>query len=117
MIVAVEPAQSPVLSKGKTGSHNIQGIGAGFIPEVLNTKIYDQIITVTDDDALNTAREIAITEGLLVGISSGAAVWAATEIAKQKEHTGKNIMIILPDSGERYLSTLIDSTAALQLHS
>jgi cysteine synthase A len=117
MIVAVEPAESPVLSKGKAGSHKIQGIGAGFVPEVLNTKIDDQVITVTDDNAVNTAREIAVTEGLFVGISSGAAVWAAAEIGKLKEHTGKNIVVILPDSGERYMSTLIDSTAPLQLHS
>jgi cysteine synthase A len=107
MIIAVEPAESPVLSKGEAGSHKIQGIGAGFIPEVLNTKIYDQVITVTDDDAINTAREIAITEGLLVGISSGAAIWAAAEIAKDKENLGKNIVVILPDSGERYLSTML----------
>ena len=106
-IVAVEPADSPVLSKGTPGPHKIQGIGAGFVPEVLNTKIYDEIITVTNDNAFATGREIAKTEGLLVGISSGAAAWAATEIAKRPENAGKNIVVIFPDTGERYLSTAL----------
>lgn len=104
-IIAVEPAGSPVLSKGTPGSHKIQGIGAGFVPEVLNTKIYDEIITVENDDAFTTGRELAKAEGLLVGISSGAALWAATEIAKRPENAGKNIVVLLPDTGERYLST------------
>jgi len=108
-IVAVEPADSPVLSKGTAGPHKIQGIGAGFVPEVLNTKIYDEIITVTNDDALATGREIAKTEGLLVGISSGAAAWAAAELAKRPENAGKVIVAILPDTGERYLSTALFS--------
>ena len=108
-IVAVEPADSPVLSKGTAGPHKIQGIGAGFVPEVLNTKIYDEIITVTNDNAFVTGREIAKTEGLLVGISSGAAAWAATEIAKRPENVGKIIVVILPDTGERYLSTALYS--------
>ena len=106
-IIAVEPADSPILSKGTPGAHKIQGIGAGFVPEVLNTKIYDEIITVTNEDAFVTGREIAKTEGVLVGISSGAAVRAATEIAKRKENAGKNIVVILPDTGERYLSTAL----------
>ncbi|HHW22225.1 MAG TPA: cysteine synthase A [Clostridiaceae bacterium] len=104
-IVAVEPAGSPVLSKGTLGAHKIQGIGAGFVPQVLNTNIYDEIITVENEDAFATGRDLAKTEGLLVGISSGAALWAATEIAKRPENEGKNIVIILPDTGERYLST------------
>ncbi|MCL2800002.1 MAG: cysteine synthase A [Endomicrobia bacterium] len=104
-IIAVEPADSPVLSKGTSGPHKIQGIGAGFIPETLNTKIYDEIITVSNDDAFKTAREIAKSEGFLIGISSGAAVFAATEIAKLPENAGKKIVVILPDNGERYLST------------
>lgn len=104
-IVAVEPAGSPVLSKGTPGAHKIQGIGAGFVPQVLNTNIYDEIITVENEDAFATGRDLAKTEGLLVGISSGAALWAATEIAKRPENEGKNIVIILPDTGERYLST------------
>lgn len=104
-IVAVEPAASPVLSKGTPGAHKIQGIGAGFVPEVLNTKIYDEIIAVENEDAFSTGRELARTEGLLVGISSGAALWAATEVAKRPENEGKNIVVILPDTGERYLST------------
>jgi len=104
-IVAVEPAASPVLSKGTAGPHKIQGIGAGFVPDVLNTKIYDEIITVENDDAFATGRELAKTEGLLVGISSGAALWAATQVAKRPENEGKNIVVILPDTGERYLST------------
>ena len=106
-IVAVEPVDSPVLSKGTAGPHKIQGIGAGFVPEVLDTKIYHEIITVSNDDALITGREIAKTEGLLVGISSGAAAWAATELAKRPENKGKNIVVILPDTGERYLSTAL----------
>jgi cysteine synthase A len=104
-IVAVEPAGSPVLSKGTPGSHKIQGIGAGFVPKVLNTKIYDEIITVENEDAFATGRELARTEGLLTGISSGAALWAATQVAKRPENAGKNIVVILPDTGERYLST------------
>ncbi|NLL96125.1 MAG: cysteine synthase A [Clostridiaceae bacterium] len=104
-IVAVEPASSPVLSKGTPGPHKIQGIGAGFVPEVLNTKVYDEVIAVENEDAFSTGRELAKTEGLLVGISSGAALWAATEIAKRPENAGKNIIVLLPDTGERYLST------------
>ena len=111
-IVAVEPADSPVLTKGTAGIHKIQGIGAGFVPEVLNTKIYDEVITVGNDDALASAKEIAKTEGLLVGISSGAAAWAATEIAKRGENAGKNIVVILPDTGERYLSTVLFNLTA-----
>lgn len=104
-VVAVEPADSPVLSKGTPGSHKIQGIGAGFVPEVLNTGIYDEIITVTNDDAFATGRLVGRTEGVLVGISSGAAVWAAIQLAKRPENKGKNIVVILPDTGDRYLST------------
>ena len=104
-IVAVEPEDSPVLSQGKAGPHKIQGIGAGFIPDTLNVKIYDKIITVKSEDAFKTCRNIAKAEGLLVGISSGAAVWAATEIAKLTEYKDKNIVVILPDTGERYLSS------------
>ena len=104
-IVAVEPGDSPVLSQGKAGPHKIQGIGAGFVPEVLNTQIYDEIITVKNEDAFETTRTIARTEGLLVGISSGAATWAATQIALRSENKGKTIVVILPDTGERYLST------------
>ncbi|ABX40402.1 cysteine synthase A [Lachnoclostridium phytofermentans] len=104
-VVAVEPASSPVLSKGVAGPHKIQGIGAGFIPDTLNTKVYDEIITVENEDAFTTGREIAKTEGLLVGISSGAAVYAAVQLAKRPENAGKNIVVILPDTGERYLST------------
>jgi cysteine synthase A len=106
-IVAVEPAGSPVLSEGKPGTHKIQGIGAGFVPEVLDTKLYDEIITVKDDDAFVTGRAIAKAEGVLVGISSGAAAWAATQLAKRPENAGKTIVAILPDTGERYLSTLL----------
>lgn len=104
-IVAVEPQGSPVLSNGKIGAHNIQGIGAGFVPQVLNTKIYDEVITVADADAFKTANSFAKTEGLLVGISSGAALYAATLLVRQKENFQKNIVVLLPDSGERYLST------------
>ncbi len=104
-IVAVEPASSPVLSEGISGSHKIQGIGAGFVPEVLNTNIYDEIITVTDDNAFETGRLIGSREGVLVGISSGAAVYAAIELAKREENAGKTIVALLPDAGDRYLST------------
>ena len=104
-IIAVEPESSPVLSGGKPGPHGIQGIGAGFIPETLNTEIYDEIVTVADSDAYQTGRELAKTEGLLVGISSGAAVWAAVQAAKREENKGKTIVSLLPDTGERYLST------------
>lgn len=104
-VVAVEPKGSPVLSEGKAGPHKIQGIGAGFVPETLDTGIYDEIIQVSDDDALQTGRDLAQKEGLLVGISSGAAVAAARELAKRPENKGKNIVVLLPDTGERYLST------------
>lgn len=104
-VVAVEPKGSPVLSEGVSGPHKIQGIGAGFVPETLNTKIYDEIITVENEDAFETGRKIARSEGVLVGISSGAAVWAATELAKCPENKGKTIVALLPDTGERYLST------------
>ena len=104
-VVAVEPAGSPVLSKGVAGAHKIQGIGAGFVPDTLNTKIYDEIITVENEDAFATGRELARKEGLLVGISSGAAVWAAAQLAKRPENQGKRIIVLLPDPGDRYLST------------
>lgn len=104
-VIAVEPASSPVLSKGVGGAHKIQGIGAGFVPKVLNTEIYDEIITVENDDAFATGRKIGTCEGVLVGISSGAALWVATEIAKRKENAGKTIVVIFPDTGDRYLST------------
>ena len=104
-IIAVEPAGSPMLSEGCSGAHKIQGIGAGFVPEVLDAEIYDEIITVKDEDAFQTGREIARTEGLLVGISSGAAVWAAAKAALRGHNSGKTIVVILPDTGERYLST------------
>ncbi|MEL7623933.1 MAG: cysteine synthase A [Clostridiales bacterium] len=104
-VVAVEPADSPVLSAGTAGPHKIQGIGAGFVPNTLNTDIYDEIITVKNEDAFATGREIAKTEGLLVGISAGAALWAAVQVAKRPENAGKTIVVILPDTGERYLST------------
>lgn len=104
-IVAVEPESSPVLSKGESGPHKIQGIGAGFVPEVLNTDIYDEIITVSNDDAFEIGREIGQREGILVGISSGAAVSAAIELAKRPENEGKTIVVLLPDTGDRYLST------------
>ena len=104
-LVAVEPSDSPVLSEGRAGSHKIQGIGAGFVPEVLDTTLYDEVITVESDDAFAIGREIGREEGVLVGISSGAAVWAALELAKRPENVGKTIVAILPDTGERYLST------------
>lgn len=104
-VIAVEPAGSPVLSGGKPGSHGLQGIGGGFVPEVLNTTIYDEIITVTEEQAYETARQIGREEGVLVGISSGAAAWAAVEVAKRPENAGKTIVVLLPDTGDRYLST------------
>lgn len=104
-VVAVEPAGSPVLSQGKAGAHKIQGIGAGFVPEVLDTKIYDEIIPVEDEDAFAAGKEIGRKEGVLVGISSGAALWAAIQLAKRPENQGKNIVALLPDTGDRYLST------------
>lgn len=104
-VVAVEPKGSPVLSEGHAGPHKIQGIGAGFVPETLDTKIYDEIIPVENDDAFKTGREFARAEGVIVGISSGAALWAAVEIAKREENKGKNIVVLLPDTGDRYLST------------
>lgn len=104
-VVAVEPASSPVLSKGTAGSHKIQGIGAGFVPDVLDTKVYDEVIAVENDDAFTTGRLIGRKEGVLVGISSGAAVWAAIQLAKRPENKGKTIVVLLPDTGDRYLST------------
>ena len=104
-VVAVEPASSPVLSTGKGGAHKIQGIGAGFVPETLDTKIYDEIITVENEDAFATGKEMAKTEGILVGVSSGAALYAAKELAKREENAGKTIVVLLPDGGDRYLST------------
>ena len=104
-VVAVEPKDSPVLSEGHAGSHKIQGIGAGFVPDVLDTKIYDEIIPVTNEDAFATGKRIGHAEGVLVGISSGAAVWAAIELAKRPENAGKTIVALLPDTGDRYLST------------
>ena len=104
-VVAVEPATSPVLSKGVAGAHKIQGIGAGFVPDVLNTKVYDEIIAVENADAFATGRAIGRSEGVLVGISSGAAVYAAIQLAKRPENAGKNIVVLLPDTGDRYLST------------
>ena len=106
-IVAVEPASSPVLSNGKPGAHKIQGIGAGFVPEVLNTEIYDEVITIGNEEAFEEGRAIAVSEGILVGISSGAALKAAEIIAKRRENKGKNIVVLLPDSGDRYLSTAL----------
>lgn len=106
-IVVLEPDDSPVLSEGKPGPHKIQGLGPGFVPDVLNTKIYDEIIRVKNDDAFAAGKEIAKTEGLLVGISSGAAIWAATQLANRPENAGKTIVVILPDTGERYLSTAL----------
>jgi len=106
-IIAVEPASSPVISGGNPGPHKIQGIGAGFVPDILNRSVIDEIITVSNDAAFETSRELARSEGLLVGISSGAAVYAAVEVAKRPENKGKSIVVILPDTGERYLSTLL----------
>ena len=104
-VVAVEPAGSPVLHKGTPGPHKIQGIGAGFVPPVLDTGVYDEVISVTDEDAFATGRELGRTEGLLAGISSGAALWAAIQLAKRPENQGKRIVVLLPDTGDRYLST------------
>ena len=104
-IVAVEPATSPVLSKGTAGAHKIQGIGAGFVPDVLNTKVYDEIITIENDDAFAEGKKFATSEGILVGISSGAALKAASILANRPENKGKTIVVLLPDSGDRYLST------------
>ena len=104
-IVAVEPKSSAVLSTGVAGAHKIQGIGAGFVPDVLDTKVYDEIIAVENDDAFKTGRLVGVKEGVLVGISSGAALWAAIEVAKRPENKGKNIVVLLPDTGDRYLST------------
>ena len=104
-IVAVEPEASPVLSGGNPGPHKIQGIGAGFVPGVLNTAIYDEVIKVSNENAFLTSKEVGRREGLLVGISSGAAIYAATELAKRPENKGKTIVVLLPDTGERYLST------------
>ncbi len=104
-IIAVEPASSPVLSEGHGGAHKIQGIGAGFVPKTLDTAVYDEVIAVSDTDALEAGNKIAKTEGILVGISSGAAVWAAAALSEREEYKGKNIVVLLPDTGERYLST------------
>ena len=104
-VIAIEPSDSPVLSKGTAGAHKIQGIGAGFVPDTLNTEVYDEIIPVENDDAFAAAKEIASAEGILVGISSGAAFYAAKELAKRPEYAGKNIVVLLPDSGDRYYST------------
>ena len=106
-IVAVEPADSPVLSEGRAGAHKIQGIGAGFVPDTLNTSVYDEIIKIENEQAFATSRELSKSEGLLVGISSGAAVFAAVQLAKRPENAGKNIVVLLPDTGERYLSTAL----------
>lgn len=111
-VIAVEPEASPVLSGGPKGPHKIQGIGAGFVPAVLNTKIYDEIIRVKDDDAMETARRMAREEGLLVGISSGAATWAALQVGNRRENAGKLIVVIIPDFGERYLSTALFANLA-----
>lgn len=108
-VVAVEPATSAVLSTGIAGAHKIQGIGAGFIPKILNTRIYDEVITVRNEDAFETAKAVGKKEGILVGISSGAATWAATELAKRAENANKNIVVLLPDTGDRYLSTSLFS--------
>ena len=104
-IVAVEPSDSPVLSQGKAGAHKLQGIGAGFIPEILDTTVYDEVIPVTSEDAFETGRMLGKREGVLVGISSGAALWAAIEVAKRPENEGKTVVVLLPDTGDRYLST------------
>ncbi len=106
-VVAVEPKGSPVLSEGHAGPHGIQGIGAGFVPDVLDTKVYDEVIPVTNEDAFATGRDVAKKEGFLVGISSGAALWAASELAKRPENAGKTIVVLLPDTGDRYLSTAL----------
>ena len=106
-IVAVEPFSSPVLSKGVSGAHKIQGIGAGFVPKVLDTSVYDEVIAVKDEDAFETAREVGKKEGVLVGISSGAALFGALQVAKRPEYAGKNIVVLLPDTGDRYLSTTL----------
>ena len=108
-VIAVEPDGSPVLSEGRAGKHAIQGIGAGFVPDVLGTDIYDEVLRVTNEDAFETARELAKTEGLLVGISSGAAIWASSQAAKRPQYAGKTIVVILPDTGERYLSASLFS--------
>ena len=104
-VVAVEPATSPVLSEGRAGSHKIQGIGAGFVPDTLDTSIYDEVLLIADEEAFEAGRELAAREGLLVGISSGAAVAAARKLAERPESEGKTIVVVLPDTGERYLST------------
>ena len=106
-IVGVEPAGSPVLSGGKPGPHKLQGIGAGFVPKTYDASVVDEVIAVTDDDAIRTSRELTSTEGMLVGISSGAAAWAATQLAQRPENRGKKIVVLLPDTGERYLSTVL----------
>jgi len=111
-VIAVEPAGSPYLSQGKAGPHGLQGIGAGFVPDVLDTQVYDEIITVKDEDAYKCGREIGQKEGVLVGISSGAALWAAIEIAKRAENKGKNIVVLLPDTGDRYLSSAMFTNAS-----
>ena len=105
--MAVEPDASPVLSEGKAGAHKIQGIGAGFVPSVLDTKIYDEVIRVVNEDAFKTSKELTRKEGILTGISSGAALWAALELAKRPENEGKTIVALLPDSGDRYYSTAL----------
>ena len=108
-VIAMEPASSPLLSEGRAGTHAIQGIGANFVPEALDTSVYDEVVTVTDEDALSAMRELARTEGLLCGVSSGAAAWAAfaaRELAKRPEFAGKNVVCLLPDTGERYLSVM-----------
>lgn len=114
LAIGIEPADSPVLSGGQPGPHKIQGIGAGFIPKILNTAIIDEMITVSNDNAMATARLVAVREGILCGISSGAALWGALEIAARKEHQGKTIVVILPDTGERYLSTELLQEASPQ---
>lgn len=101
----MEPFSSPVLTQGTAGPHKIQGIGAGFVPETLDTSVYDEVITVTNEDAFSTGKELARTDGVLTGISSGAALWAATQVARRPENEGKTIVVLLPDTGDRYLST------------